>query len=116
MSNEQPDFYLVSGEMSAPEVVKCWVLRTLKDVHGNDLLLVRVDPPYRPKDYWKVLLASNMGVGLWLPIKVWPMHVYVLAATGRDIESIDVISTSHLTIIDKAGLFQSEADARKWVG
>jgi hypothetical protein len=121
MSDKQPSFYMVSGEMSAPEVVRCWILRSLRDGRGYDLLLVRIDPPYKyvpgfmPGQIEEVVLAWGNGVGYWLPIKVWPMGVQVLAVKGEELSSNDIIDPSHLTVIDKAGLLQTEQDARSWV-
>jgi hypothetical protein len=119
MSDGKPDFYYVTGEMSAPELVRCWVLKSLKDSQGHDLLLVRVDPPFRrymPEPIDEVVLAWGNGVGYWLPISVWPMTIYVLSAASGELSHKHVLDQGQLTIIDKGALFQSTEDAGTWLG
>jgi hypothetical protein len=119
-----PDFYLASGDSLILEKPReCFVIKRLKSEARDDLLLLRIDPPIRGKDFTipinkieKVAVANHFDDILLFPITRWPVPVYVLAVLIDNPEQESIISNDQMKLIAWAELYETleEANSKKF--
>jgi hypothetical protein len=93
MKNLEPNFYLVSGERSDPQLpTACWTERRLQDSARDDYMLVRIDPPILGQKYGlgglnidHLILSARLAGRSLYPINEWPCHVYVMRIVNDQI-------------------------------
>ncbi|HEX8599211.1 MAG TPA: hypothetical protein VF952_11930 [Chloroflexia bacterium] len=128
MNADKPDFYLAATEVhELQEPVKCWRVKrlrrkarwfqyfTLRPELRNDYLLIKTEPAFHIGDRaTNEILVSSKGPTLF-PITEWPVFVYVLETAVPNLKDRQDILDSELRVVDWAGLFPTEEDARRFI-
>jgi len=115
-----PAFYLASTEGYDLEMPrKCYLLRRLKSLNRDDLLLIKIEPPLigqkfglGGQDIHQVIIANRHKIGIVFPITYWPVYVYIarplISLSDRDTE----IQTTDMEVIAWGELYKTEKDAQ----
>jgi hypothetical protein len=126
-TENEPDFYLASGESHGFEVPRReWRVRRIRSEHRNDLLAIRIEPPLNLKPPLKLTGASSeqrklsvlvvatrhKGASLF-PIDSWPVFVHIAEPLVRNVESREVLRSSEIKSIAWGELYRTEQDARE---
>jgi hypothetical protein len=119
MEDDQPDFYLVSTELSVSyDPKKCWRIKRLEGVSRDDLLLIRVEPPFTELGSHgdMVVIAPRLVGSSLFPISEWPLHVYLHSWNADNERSQNAVREGELRLLDWAALFPTEEEALRYLG
>jgi hypothetical protein len=114
-----PDFYLASTEdHDLEEPRECYRIRRLRNRSGDQLLLMRIHPPLDGAGYGveessieRVVVAPRLKGSSLFPITKWPVHVYLMAISDANRESVTGTDTDEMKIISWAELYETREDA-----
>jgi hypothetical protein len=123
MSPEEnnPNFYLVSGERSDPQVpTACWSAVRLRDSVRDDYMLVTIRPAIVGQKYGlgsrdidHLILSTRLSGTTLFPIRAWPCHVYVMRIKNDAILISHFMSREDVEMIGWGTLHLTEDDARR---
>jgi hypothetical protein len=116
-NHRAPDFFMISSELPVPyDPKKCWRIKRLRTNNRDDLLLIKVDPPFEVEGILgdKVIIAAWLSGTSLFPISQWPLPVYVMGLKKRDVENWDMVEPDEMTQLDWAELRPTEEEARQY--
>jgi len=120
MHLRQPDFYLASSEgYGMREPRRCFRIKRLAGDERDDLLLIRVDPPFVGQWYGlggqnihQVILATRFAGDSLFPVVQWPVFVHVARALVPDPVTRSILHQDELDEIGWGEVYATDADAR----
>jgi hypothetical protein len=120
MHINEPDFYLITGERSEPNVpTACWALKRLTDSKRDDYMLVTISPEIIGQKFGlgarnieRLILSTRLiGTSLY-PIQQWPCQVYVMRIKNEDILTKGRFDAADVEMISWGTLHKDKADIR----
>jgi hypothetical protein len=119
--NNNPSFYLISGERSDPQVpTACWASGRLRDQFRDDYMLVSIHPAIVGQKYGlgsqdidRLVLSTRLAGTSLYPIREWPCHVYVMRIKNASIDANGIIGKEDVELIGGGTLHATEEDAQR---
>lgn len=120
-ANNSPNFYLISGERSDPQVpTACWASGRLSDQFRDDYMLVSIHPAIVGQKYGlgsrdidRLVLSTRLAGTSLYPIREWPCHVYVMRIKNDSVVTNCFIGKEDVELIGGGTLHATEEDAER---